>query len=386
MVEKKNIKILLVDNMANARKASRNMLKLLGYRDISEATDGDVALSRLKATQFDFVIAELYMPRVPGLELLRQIREEPSLRDMPFLIITSETDTGYIAQAAEEDVDGYIIKPFIADTLDSKILSILERKANPPEAEVHLKLGNAYKDRGLYEKALEEFNAARILKPNSARVSHAMGELYEAMGDLTKAEELYREAAAFNPRYIKVHHSMSELYHKLGNEDEEINALKNAAAISPNNSRRQLTLGKLYIKKGMKEEADRAFLQATKSDPKNADLQTQIGEIYLEHGMEEKAADSFRGSLGLNESVHVYNRLGIALRRRKRYKEAVEEYKKALMLDPKDEVLYYNLGRAYMEDGQRALALDAFRKALELNPEFDETKKMLKELASPLVW
>ena len=81
-------KILVVDDNPSARKTLRNMLKTIGYANVTDAEDGDVAFDMLKARQFDFIIADLYMPRVGGLELLQLIREEPSLRDLPFLMIT----------------------------------------------------------------------------------------------------------------------------------------------------------------------------------------------------------------------------------------------------------------------------------------------------------
>ena len=380
----KTSRILIVDDNANARKTIGNMLKVIGYVNVSDAEDGDIAFTMLKARQFDFIIADLYMTRVGGLELLQLIREEPSLRNLPFLMITGDTDTGHVTRAAEEDVDGYIIKPFVAETLEKKIISILEKNVNPPKVEIHLKLGNVYMDNLLYEKALVEFEKAKKIKPDSARITHAMGQVYKAMGNIEQAENLFVEAVTHNPKYIKGQQGLGELYLERGNEAEAIKYLRQAATISPNDPDRQLKLGKLYTKNSLFDEADKAFQHAINSDPKNADLQTHIGEIYLENGQSEKAAEAFRGSLGLNETVHVYNRLGIALRRKKRYKEAIEEYKKAIKVEPDNEVVLYNLGRAFLEDNQKREAADAFRKALEFNPDFNEAKEMLVSLTDPI--
>jgi len=204
------------------------------------------------------------------------------------------------------------------------------------------------------------------------------------MGEIEKAEDLFLEAVTYNPRYIKVQQSLGELHLERGNEAEAIKYLKEAASISPNDSARQISLGKLYVKNDHFKEAEKAFQHAIISEPKNAELQTQIGEIYLEHGQAEMAVEAFRGSLSLSETVHVYNRLGIALRRKKRYKEAIEEFNKALRIEPENEVVHYNLGRAFLEDNQKDDAIGAFRKALECNPDFSEAKKMLDKLASPM--
>ena len=80
------------------------------------------------------------------------------------------------------------------------------------------------------------------------------------------------------------------------------------------------------------------------------------------------------------ESVHVYNRLGIALRRKGRYLEAIEEYKRAVKLDPEDEAIYYNMGRAYLEADRKRDAISSFKKALEIDPNFKECKEMLEKV------
>ncbi len=376
------MKFLVADDMANMRKTLRSMLKMLGYDHITEADDGDTALARIKQAQHDFIIADWNMPRMPGVELLREIRDEPMLRDMPFIMITAEVDDGQIVRAAEEDVDGYIIKPFVAETLDRKINAVLDKKASPPPVEVHLKVGYAYMENGMLNEAMREFERARELKPKSARIPLAMAQIYEGMGDHRKAEELFNVAVSYNPRFVKGYHTLADFQMRMGNEAAAMTALKAATDLSPNNPDRQVEFGKLLIKAGRPEEAELAFKNALKHSSKNADLHTEIGEAYLAAGMDDRAAEAFRGSLTITEDINVYNRLGIALRRKKRFKEAIQEYRKALAIAPNDEVLYYNIGRALLEDGQGDAAVMAFKKALQIDPDFQECKDILKQLST----
>lgn len=377
---KKELVFLVVEDAPTMRRTLNNMLRSIGYKRMVEADDGDTALSKLRTTPVDFIICDWIMPRMPGVELLRKLRDDPALRDIPFLMITGEGSEAQVARAAEEEVDGYMVKPFVAVTLEQKIKAILQKKAKPPEEEVHIKLGTVYKDGEMYDKALVEFEKARELKPNSARISLCIGEVHEAMGEADKAEQFYLESASFNPSYIKVHHKLSDFYMKRNDYEKAMGSLQQAATISPNNAERQVALGKIHLKKGNKEEGMKALAFASELDPKNATMQYEIGEVYLENGLEEKAATTFRHSLSLSEDVHVYNRLGIALRRKNRYKEAIDEYRKALVVEPDNEGVHYNLGRALIENGQKSDARDAFKKALEIDPEFEECKKMLKEL------
>ncbi len=193
---KRNLKILVVDDMANMRKTLRSMLFMIGYKTITEADDGDSALTKLRGGPIDLVIADWNMPRMPGVELLSEIRDDSMLRDLPFIMITAEIDDAQITRAAEEDVDGYIIKPFVVSTLEKKIIAVMEKKANPSQAEAFIKLGTAYMDSGMLSEALVELDKAKALLPGSSRIQVAMGRVYEKMGDMASAEAALQEAIA----------------------------------------------------------------------------------------------------------------------------------------------------------------------------------------------
>ncbi len=77
-------------------------------------------------------------------------------------------------------------------------------------------------------------------------------------------------------------------------------------------------------------------------------------------------------------SIHVFNRLGIALRKLKRFEEAKKAYHHALKLNPQDEYLYFNLARVYLDEKDLAKAKEIVEKALQINPNFDAAAKMLK--------
>ncbi|MBI4379081.1 MAG: tetratricopeptide repeat protein [Nitrospinae bacterium] len=376
----KKMKFLIVDDMSNMRRTIRNMLRYLGYEYISEAEDGNTALNKLKSEKADFIIADWNMPRMSGIELLRMLRDNENLKDIPFLMITAEVEASQILQAAETEVDGYIIKPFIAKTLEEKITNILEKRLNPAEVDKLMNNAMKYSENREYQKAIFIYEEALKLNPKSARIRHAIGQMYEKMGMDEKALNYYEDAFKNNPQYIKVHQSMGDLYLKKGDTGKAIEAIEKAVHISPNNPHRQAQLGKIYLSKGDIEKAGKAFKTAIKVDPKNAELQTDIGEAYLQSGLDEMAAEAFKGSLTVTESVHVYNRLGIALRRKGKYLEAIEEYKKALRLDPDDEAVHYNMGRAYIEADMKSEAISSFKKALQIDPYFKECKEMLEGL------
>jgi two-component system chemotaxis response regulator CheY len=127
-----SVRFLVVDDFSTMRRIVRNLLKELGYTNTDEAEDGQVALTRLKSQQYDFVVSDWNMPNMTGIELLKSIRAEPTLKHLPVLMITAEARKENIIEAAQNGANGYIVKPFTAATLDEKLTKIfktLEQKA-----------------------------------------------------------------------------------------------------------------------------------------------------------------------------------------------------------------------------------------------------------------
>ena len=123
----KNMKILIVDDFSTMRRIIKNLLRDLGFTNTSEADDGNTALPILKKGGFDFLITDWNMPGMTGIELLKAVRAEPELQDLPVMMVTAESKRDQIIEAAQAGVNGYIVKPFTAVTLKEKIDKIFER-------------------------------------------------------------------------------------------------------------------------------------------------------------------------------------------------------------------------------------------------------------------
>jgi two-component system chemotaxis response regulator CheY len=121
------MKILVVDDFSTMRRIIKNLLRDIGFGNISEADDGLTALPLLKGGDFDLVITDWNMPAMTGLELLKAIRAEPKLLSLPVLMVTAEAKRDQIIEAVQAGVNGYIVKPFTAQTLKEKLDKIFER-------------------------------------------------------------------------------------------------------------------------------------------------------------------------------------------------------------------------------------------------------------------
>ncbi|HET8700855.1 MAG TPA: chemotaxis response regulator CheY [Nitrococcus sp.] len=125
----KHMKILVVDDFSTMRRIIRNLLRELGFDNVTEADDGNTALPVLRRGGFDLLITDWNMPGMTGLELLEGVRSEPDLATLPVLMVTAEAKREQIIAAAQAGVNGYIVKPFTAITLKEKIEKIFERIA-----------------------------------------------------------------------------------------------------------------------------------------------------------------------------------------------------------------------------------------------------------------
>jgi len=123
----KNMKILIVDDFSTMRRIIKNLLRDLGFSNTQEADDGLTALPMLKAGGFDFLVTDWNMPGMQGIDLLKEVRADAELASLPVLMVTAEQKREQIIEAAQAGVNGYIVKPFTAQTLKEKIDKIFER-------------------------------------------------------------------------------------------------------------------------------------------------------------------------------------------------------------------------------------------------------------------
>ena len=127
LVANKNLKFLIVDDFSTMRRIVRNSLKELGYTTVDEAEDGVAAFNKLRTTHFDFVVSDWNMPNMSGIELLKAIRADANLKNLPVLMVTAEAKKENIIEAEEAGANGYVLKPFTTATLEQKLNEIFEK-------------------------------------------------------------------------------------------------------------------------------------------------------------------------------------------------------------------------------------------------------------------
>ncbi len=119
-----DMKILVVDDSSLMRGFAKSSLKQLKLNSVTEAKDGVEALAELKKEKYDLILSDLFMPNMDGLELLKAVRNDRDLKNIPFIIMTIEGKKGSLIEALEAGLNDYLIKPVTANALSKKLNNV----------------------------------------------------------------------------------------------------------------------------------------------------------------------------------------------------------------------------------------------------------------------
>ena len=125
------MRFLVIDDSLPMRRIITNVLSRLGHTDVVVASNGREALKRVESERVDFVITDWYMPEMSGLDFLRTLRAKEATKDVPIVIVTANGSRDDVAQAIELRVNGYVLKPFTAETLKERIGAICATQGSP---------------------------------------------------------------------------------------------------------------------------------------------------------------------------------------------------------------------------------------------------------------
>ncbi|MBI1363355.1 MAG: response regulator [Proteobacteria bacterium] len=121
----KNMRVLVVDDFQTMRRIIINLLRQLGFNNVTEAQDGRAALERVRAEKIDLIISDWNMPNMTGIDFLKEVRKDAALKGIPFIMVTAEGKKENVIAAVQAGVNNYIVKPFNAATLKEKMTKVI---------------------------------------------------------------------------------------------------------------------------------------------------------------------------------------------------------------------------------------------------------------------
>ena len=375
-------RVLVVEDEAVVRHFMAASLRTFGFKAVREATDGKQALAILSASAVDLIVCDWHMPVMDGMKLLRSVRSDPLWNLIPFILLSADTDTEAAMQAVEEGADAFLFKPLHFENFEKCIQDVIDRRSALMEVWVSLARAAALADAGVPGEARAELEKAQGFPPAKAFVWVEAGRVEETLGDAAAAERSYRKALEIDRGFLRAYDQLFHLFTRQNRLDDARQALQAALNVRPQNSERHRAMATLCMTSGDETAARESLQRAVASHRSQAARHSAAAEFFMEHGRADLASQEFASALEADPgNLHYFNRMGIALRREQRYAEAVANYLRAIKLAPTDPVLYYNLARAYLGQGQRPQAEAALRRALLAEPNFQEAERLLKDLS-----
>ena len=366
MLEK--FSFLIVDDQDLIVRLMRNILTNNGYRykDIYTAKSGKEALVKLKKCKIDFLITDWEMPNMTGIELLTKIRSDSKYHNLPVLMVTEEMSEEKVIYAIEEGVDGYEQKPFTEKRIINAINDIFRKRLYPDEMQHQIQKLSVLK---VYERNDEAIDYAQqlLMQKEHPTVLSILAECYFNVEDFENARKHIDKLMDIKID-SKALNLLGKICMKEDKPEEALQYFKQASVKNPLNRSRKIELGKVYVKLGLANEAAEIFDAIMDTNPTDLNL-VDMGKVYLNSGNINKAGKFLeQASDPIPETLEVFNKYAVELRKIGQYEGAIQQYLKCLSLVPENHVILYNLGRVYFEIGRNKEAIVALEESIKSKP------------------
>lgn len=280
----RNLSILIVDDVKSMRSIVRSMLKNMKIgKTLHMAENGLEALKVLHTCHVDLVITDWRMPVMNGTRLLEAIRSDRRLRDLPVLMVTAESEKEIVLDAAEIEVEGYLLKPLTPSVLEKKIQTIIDQVNQPDKATLHLRKARRLEENMDIETAIKHMQCAVQLKPGASRLLRNLGLLYQKSGDSTAMETYLKKAAAVNPQDVVTRRILGNFYWKTNNLLSAVCYYQQVVNMTRKFCEEAVDLGGDLLKEGQSHNAKLLFSTIIAKSPKNQPLLEKIVDTCMEH-------------------------------------------------------------------------------------------------------
>lgn len=284
------MRALVADDFSTMRNVIVNTLRSIGFVKIDQASNGKVVLQHLKSKKYDLLLCDWNMPPfMDGVEILETLKETGQLENIIFIMITAERAAHNVIRAAEAVLDGYLVKPIRAETVEKVLIKILLKKQilrkgkeifskrgeneavayymeelekiiqNDKHAGqplwLHKAIAEIYGKAGDLKKEFEKHLEILKINPKSSWTYEAMGQIYKKRGDTQKAIEAFQKALSCNEHFMKAADSMATILLENNREDEALSVIEKASEFGTDNVKRQILLEQIYFKKKNYEKA-----------------------------------------------------------------------------------------------------------------------------------
>lgn len=390
--------VLLATNQATI-DIYRGMIKPLGFQKVIDVHTGQKVLGTAKQLSPDLVIATTDIHVFSGPQILSAARQDPALTNLPFLVIGAKEDAkpGGMADAVfNHENAAFVGLPCSGKQFHEVVVDLMMPFVNPghekalelmDQADVAVKNNNL-------QKAAELYCQARERDPGNLGATLSLAAVYSVMEKHDEAENLYLNALELDPYSLVAYFGLAELYECRGDYEHTISVLTQALGLAQmlkasnkSISRINFFIGEFELRLERLRNAANSFNTAIDLNPDDAILRSDIGDAFMEKGYMADCEEHYQASLRIDPNqAHIFNRLGIAYRKQKKFTKALRLYDNARTYHPDDEHLLFNAARAHLEASRNLEAAALLEQALEMAPKFRAARHLLKMVEEGKTW
>lgn len=381
MTNPNDMTVLIVDDHETMCRSIQRMMVVVGYgKKFFYAFNGEEALTLLHSQPIELILLDYNMPGMTGAEVLTQIRDDRELRDLPVLMVTGQAFGDYVAEAAESEIDAYLLKPMSIKLLEEKISMVVQNANNPSPMVQHLKKAKNFDEKGDIDGAIKETELAVKEDPRSSRPIRDLGYYYLKKNDLKNAEKWLLKAVKLNDLDVFAFHHLGELYIKLKELQKAQHYFEKAMRISPRHLSRGIQFGKTLVQMKMTKRAITVFEEALNLSGSTPELREEIADFCIEAGVNGYATKLLESIL--REQPHrkdLFFKLGKTLEASGDSNKAVGYLVKAAQVDKKNDQIKIHLAKNYLKLKKPVWADKALKEVLKVNPDHEEAQGLLKQ-------
>jgi tetratricopeptide (TPR) repeat protein len=376
-----NIPILVAEPSSELGLIVVHFLEKAGFSNVRREKDGQIALKSLQKEPAAVIFAASELPSCSGLDLLKELREDPSYQRGAFILITQAMNKAEVMLAVESGVNELLVRPFTAGDIPPKIRSAYASYNNPrnPErlyeaAKLLLRAKHLEKAREIYS-ALAEANAAAA-RPHVglARCYMIENKYDQALGEATKAVEK-------NSSFVHAYSLRADIYLNLDKPDECIADLKKAVDLSPLNVARLEHCCEVLLKRSMTKECVDILNKAIAAGLEHPYVTERLGYCYFLEKDFQNALKYLKEAVRLEpENVSFLNSLAICYRDAKNFDESISIYNRIIKKDPENYQVLYNKALVLVYKNAIPEASKLFRRVLQIKPDFEKAAQKLMEI------
>lgn len=381
MIDIKEMTVLIADDMPNMVTTIHSVMKVLNYgKRFMIANNGEEAWQILKKEPVDIAILDYNMPHMTGGELLSSIREDRDLKDLPVVMVTAYAHREFVAEAAESEIDAYILKPITVKVLGDKVLGVIKNVNRPPPMVYHLQKARRFEEDGNIDAAIGEARLAMEANPKSSRPLRELGYYYFKKNDLKEAEKWLLKAAQMNSLDVFAFHYLGELYLKRDKIEEASRYFDKAMSISPRHLTRGILFGKTLVQRDKIEKAVQVFEKAIKLSENDLELREEIANFCIEEGAKEYGARLLEFIVRADpKRKDLLFKLGVTLEEVGEHSKALSYLTRAEKEERDNPDIKVHLAKVYLALGRPIRAEKALKEILKADPKNKKAMELLKE-------